>query len=166
MADVTDTFYPAQSTLGFGTQWLIGNGESPEEFEAVPFVKRITPSGFQSSIIDVTHLRSPSRHREKRAGLRDTGAFSVELLWNPKHESQSNAGGGTGVFQNGGLLAWSISQEEKNMVLKSADDESPQTEMPFAGIITNYQIGEANEDGVIMLTVEVTPVRDFSAQLP
>lgn len=165
MADVTGTYYAAEGIHGYGTEWLIGDGASPETFEAVPFVKRITPGDMTTAVIDKTHLRSPEAHREKKAGLRDSGPFAIEMIWHPKHESQSNQGGGSGVFQNGGLFKMWRNREERNMKL-ILPDGSPATELPFRGCITKCQVGEIGEDGVIPLFVEVTPLRDFSADLP
>jgi hypothetical protein len=33
-------------------------------------------------------------------------------------------------------------------------------------VITKCQVGEIGEDGIIPLNVEVTPLQDFSANLP
>jgi hypothetical protein len=173
MADLTDTYYPSEGIHGYGTQWLIGDGAKPiEGFEAVPYVKRVTPGDMTTEVMDKTHLRSPAAHREKKAGLRDSGAFAIELIWTPKHESQSNAGGGTGVFAAGGLFAMWRKRQELNMKLVIEDgDEAAQppveaTELPFRGVITKCQVGEIGEDGIIPLNVEVTPLQDFSANLP
>lgn len=165
MANLTDTYYASEGIHGYGTQWMIGDGASPEVFEAVPYVKRITPGDMTTAVLDKTHLRSPAAHREKKAGLRDSGPFSIELIWHPKHESQSNAGGGVGAFASGGLFYMWRNRLEKNMKLV-LPDESPATELPFSGVITKCQVGEIGEDGVIPLMVEVTPVQDFSASLP
>src|SRR5688572_507885 len=127
MADVTDTYYPSEGIHGYGTQWMIGDGASPEVFEAVPYVKRITPGDMTTAVMDKTHLRSPEAHREKKAGLRDSGPFSIEMIWHPKHESQSNEGGGSGVFATGGLFAMWRARSEHNMKLVLPDG-SPATE--------------------------------------
>jgi hypothetical protein len=165
MADLSGTYYASEGIHGYGTEWQIGDGASPENFESVPFVKRITPGDMTTAVLDKTHLRSPDTHREKKLGLRDSGPFSVELIWTPKHESQSNAGGGSGVFQGGGLFAMWIARSEHNMKL-IIPDGSPETELPFRGAISKCQVGEIGEDGIIPLMVEVTPLRDFSASLP
>jgi Lambda phage tail tube protein, TTP len=176
MADMTDTFYPAEGIHGYGTQWLIGMGDvtpGPETFEAVPYVKRITPGDMTTEVMDKTHLRSPEAHREKKAGLRDSGPFAIEMIYHPKHESQSNAGGGTGVYANGGIFWMWRTRKEQNMKLILPDGDptaSPApieaTELPFRGVITKCQVGEIGEDAVIPLMVEVTPLQDFSAGLP
>ncbi|MDH5244806.1 MAG: hypothetical protein OEW98_00020 [Betaproteobacteria bacterium] len=165
MANLTDTYYAAEAIHGYGVQWEIGDGTSPEVFEAVPYVRKITPGAMTTAVIDKTHLRSPSAHREKKAGLRDSGPFAMELIYYPKHESQSNAGGGTGSFAAGGLCYMWINRLEKNMKFVLPDG-SPETEIPFTGVITKYQPGEMGADGIIPLMIEVTPVADFSASLP
>jgi hypothetical protein len=167
MADVTDQYYPAEAIHGYGTQWLIGDGASPETFTAVAQVTKITPGDMTTDVIDKTHLRSPEAHREKKAGLRDSGAFTMECLWDPTHESHSNAGGGSGAFQNGGIMALWRNRTERNQKLLLPDETgSPTTEWPFRGVITKCQPGEIGADGLIPLMVEVTPLQDFSADLP
>jgi hypothetical protein len=165
MPDVTGTFYNSEALIGYGWEWLIGDGASPEVFEAVPFVRRIVPGGMPTAVQDVTHLRSPDAHREKKATISDSDAFTIELQYNPTHESQSNLGGGSGVFATGGILAMKRLKTEKNMILR-VPTGSPADDFPFAGVITNYAIGEVTVDGVVMLTVEVTPLRSYAAGLP
>lgn len=165
MSDLTDTYYAAEGIHGYGTQWMIGYGTSPLSYEAVPYVKKITPGEMTTAILDKTHLRSPAAHREKKAGLRDSGPFQIEMIYHPKHESQSNEGGGSGAFQDGGLFYMWINRLEIYQKLVLADG-SPATELPFRGVITKCQVGEIGEDGVIPLMVEVTPLQDFSADLP
>ena len=104
MADVTDTFYPATDAMvGYGTQWLIGDGASPETFQAVEAVVSFEAGGETTAVIDTTHLRSPGRHREVRAGMITSAPFTGSSIFLPQSESQSYAGGGTGSFVNGGL---------------------------------------------------------------
>lgn len=166
MAEVTDTFYKATGAIhGYGGQWLIGNGASPEVFEAVANVVRIVPGDMTTAVIDRTHLRSPAAHREKMAGLRDSGPIAMEVIYDPTHESHTNAGGGSGTFQNGGIFAMWIDRLERNHIIR-LNDGSPATEVPFSGIITKCQLGEIGPDDKIMLNVEVTPVADFSSELP
>src|SRR5678815_5194141 len=105
MSDVTDQFYAGEAIHGYGAQLLVGDGGSPEGFDAVADVNSITPGEMSTAVIDKTHLRSPEAHREKMAGIRDSGPFTCSLNWRPDHESQSNAGGGAGSFANGGLVA-------------------------------------------------------------
>lgn len=165
MANLTGQFYANQAYHGYGTQLCIGDGTSPESFEAIPFIRRITPGSLITNMLPATHLRSPNAHMEKKAGLRDSGPMQCEMQHVPKHESQSNAGGGSGSFQNGGLVAFSIARVEKNYLLILSDG-SPATEIPFAGVISEYTIGEIGEDAIVPLNMAVTPIRDYSASLP
>ena len=98
MANRTDTFYAADAIHGYGAQLKVGNGASPETFEAVALLRRITFGEMSTAVIDKTHLRSPAAHREKLMGLRDSGPFSIEGIYNPDEESLNNTGGGSGSF--------------------------------------------------------------------
>lgn len=167
MADVTDTYYPSDAIHGYGAQWLIGKGDlvpGPETFTAVAQVKTISPGEMTTETLDKTHLRSPEAHREHRAGLRDTGPFAIQCIWNPADESHSNAGGGSGAFEDGGLVFLWRTRAERNMKIVLPD--TGETEWPFRGVITKCQPGEIGEDGIVMLDVEVQPLMDISAALP
>jgi hypothetical protein len=165
LGDPTSTYYASEGFAGYGAELLVGNAASPEVFEAVAFVVSITPGAMSTTVIDRTHLRSPAAHMEKLAGLRDSGAFTAELIWAPTHRSQSNAGGGSGAFATGGLIDMWINRTEHNFKVKLADG-SPATEFPFRGIVTRFQPGTITGNDKVNCTVEMTPVRDFSASLP
>jgi hypothetical protein len=166
MADQTDEFYEGDAIHGYGAQWLIGNGADPgETFQAVAEVVSITPGDMTTAVLEKTHLRSPAAHREKKLGLRDSGAFSFVLNWRPQDESQSNAGGGAGSFTAGGIMALWRTRAERNMQIM-VPDGSPAMAWPFRGGITKCQPGEISNEGIIPLMVEVTPLTDFSADLP
>ena len=78
MADVTDTYYPGEAFTGYGVQLLVGQGgASPETFVAIADLETITPGDMSTTVIEKTHLRSPEAHKEKMAGLRDSGAFAL-----------------------------------------------------------------------------------------
>jgi hypothetical protein len=163
--DVTNTFYAGEAIHGYGAQLLVGDGASPEGFDAIADVISITPGEMSTAVIDKTHLRSPAAHREKMAGIRDSGPFTVNLNWRPDHESQNNTGGGAGSFATGGLVAMWIARTTHNFKIV-LNDGSPATEWPFRGIVTRFQPGEIGIDDKINATVEITPVSDFSADLP
>lgn len=165
MADVTDKFYAGAAIHGYGAQLQVGDGASPETFEALADVISITPGDMSTAVIEKTHLRSPEAHREKLAGLRDSGPFTVVMNYRPTHESQTNLGGGSGSFATGGLFAIWRSREERNYKIV-LNDGSPATEFPFTGIVTRCQLGEIGPDSKIELTAEFTPISDFSADLP
>ena len=157
MADLTNTYYAAQGSVhGYGSQFMVGDGASPEAFEAVAEVSEIVFGDMSTVVFERTHLRSLNAHREKLAGLRDSGPFSMKLNYRPGHESQNRVGGGSGSFASGGVLNLWINRTTKNFKIVMSD--SPATEIPFAGVITKYQPGTIGPDGGTDLTVEVTPI--------
>jgi hypothetical protein len=164
MADVTDTDYAAEAIKGQGGQWLIGSTGSPQVFDAVYGVRRITPGGTTTNIIDKTHLRSPNNHTEKMAGRRDSDAFEIEMIYNPNHESHNNTGGGSGAFASGGLFAMNIAQTELDMKIKLADG-SPANEIAFRGIVADLRLGEISDQELVTLIARVMPLQDWTGDL-
>ena len=146
---------------------MVGQGDSPESFVAVADVIEITPGEMSTAIIDKTHLRSPEAHREKLAGIRDSGPFTCKLNWRPKHGTQSNQTNTTehGVASGRGLIALWRERTEANFKIV-LNDGSPATEWPFRGVVTKFQPGAVGVDTKIDATVEITPLQDFSADLP
>jgi hypothetical protein len=158
MADVTDQFYPAEGKFhGYGTQFMVGDDTSPPNFEALAEVTNIALGRMTTAAFDRTHLRSPNAHREKLAGMRDSEAITLQLNWRPKHESQSNTGGGSGSFAAGGLLHFCITRATKTWKLVCTD-ESPATEVEIEAFVSAYQIGPIGVDDGPGLTVELTPL--------
>jgi Lambda phage tail tube protein, TTP len=241
MANVTNTFYPGEAVVGYGSQLLVGQNDGPPEtFVAVADVTTITPGDMTTEVVDKTHLRSPDAHREKIATIRDSGPFALEGNWRPQHGSQSNAGGDG--FTTGGLVKLWRNRSERNMkivvpigrpgaaititltqtggvatatsaaphgletgtvveVQNATPTEyngihtitvvttttftypvpvataSPATgtisaipsdtlEWPFRGVVTKFQPGQMTVNEKIPFTAEVTPLQDFSANLP
>ena len=164
MPNVTDTFYAGSSFIGYGTQLMVHQDDgSPGTYAAIADVESITPGDMSTAVVDKTHLRSPEAHREKLAALRDSGPFSLVGNWRPTHGSQSNAGGDG--FTAGGLIAlWRTRAERLFKIVLS--DGSPATEWPFRGVVTKFQPGEIGIDGKVTFTAEITPLQDFSADLP
>ena len=167
-ANLTNTFYAATGGRnGYGSQLKVGDGASPEVFEALGEVTKITFGDLTTSVLTRTHLRSPDGHHEKLAGIQDSGPFQLEMNWRPTHVSQSNSGGGSGAFASGGLLAMKRARAEHNFILVYLDTADADTlELPFAGIVTKYQPGEVSVEGSTKLMVEITPVRSYMAALP
>lgn len=166
MANLTDTYYAGEAFHGYGSQLMVGDGGgSPEGFEAIADITEISFGDMTTAVIEKTHLRSPEAHREKLAGFRDSGAFTVKGNYRPSHESQSNAGGGSGSFVSGGLVAIWRTREERNFKLVLSDG-SPGTELPFRAIVSKFQPGTVGTEGKVDFTAEFTPLQDFSADLP
>ncbi len=166
MADTyTDQFYAGEGFHGYGSQLLVGDGTSPENFDAVAFIKTITPGEMSTAVIDKTHLRSPFAHREKLAGLRDSGPFTIQGFWAPSNGTQNNAGDPTITsFASGGLLSFWIDRTTRNFRIKCSDADT--TTFPFTGFVSKFQPGEIGTEDAVMFTAEITPVSDFSADLP
>lgn len=166
MSNVTDTYYAGDAFHGYGSQLLVGQDDgSPETFVAVADVAEITPGDMTTAVIEKTHLRSPEAHREKLAGLRDSGPFTIMGNWRPTHGSQSNAGGDGFGTSGGGLIGLWRQRIERNFKIV-LNDGSPATEWPFRGVITKFQPGTIGNDDKVNFTAEITPLSDFSADLP
>jgi hypothetical protein len=169
VTDATDLFYPSEGINGYGAQIEVGDGGSPEVFEAIAFVKTITPGEMSTGVYERTHLRSPDAHKEKGAGLRDSGPFVITGTWVPTNQSQSNTGGGTGPFTSGGLVAlWRGRAQHNFKIILNDGIGSPAigTEWPFRGIVTKFQPGQISGDNDIDFTAEFTPVQAYDAALP
>lgn len=162
----TDTFYAGEAIVGYGAQLLVGDGASPEGFEAIADLMSITPGEISSAIIDKTHLRSPDGHREKTVGLTDSGPFSLTGNWRPNHASQSYVGGGTGSFASGGLPKMLANKTEKNFKLKLVLPDTTSLEWPFRGVVSKFQPGTISGDERIPFTAEITPLRGYLSSLP
>lgn len=160
MADVTGTFYAGSAQVGYGAQLLVGQDDgSPETFVAVADIDTIEPGEMTTEVVDKTHLRSPDGHREKVATIRDSGPFTVTGNWRLDHGSHSNAGGDG--FDIGLIGLWRTRAERNfRIVLPDA------TVWPFRGVVTRYQPGAISVDSKIGFTAEITPLQDFSADLP
>lgn len=158
--DRTDTFYAASDDAiqGYGGQLLVGDGASPEAFEAVAGVVNIEPGDSSSADVDTTHLRSPNRHREHRAGIGDDAVWSIEMIYMPNEWSHSVAGGGSGAFATGGLPAMKTAGTNHNFILK-LNNGSPETEIAFRGYVGSFGIGSVDVDGVVHATATVMPTQ-------
>lgn len=172
MADVTDTFYAGDAFIGYGAQFLVGQDDgSPETFVAVPDIDKITPGDMTTGVVDITHLRSPGRHREKKGTIRDSGAIVLTGNYRPEHGAHKQLGG-DGFDSTHSLLTLWRNVTENNFILRLPDDAglvgSPEEniDLPIRGVVTKYQIGELSLDGKCPFTAEITPLRDYSDQLP
>lgn len=166
--DRTDTFYAAEGAIhGYGTQIQVGDGASPETFEAIAGIVSITPGEMSTADIDRTHLRSPDAHREHMPGMRDSGPFSCEAIWLPEEQSQSNAGGGSGSFTSGGVIALWRGRLTHNFRIVVPIPGSPDGIVwPFRGYVSQFQPGEVGVDDKINATVSFQPTEAYDADLP
>lgn len=170
--DVTDTYYAIADAVlpGMGTQWLVGNGASPEVFEAVAGVVSFAAGSSPAAKIPVTHLRSPGRTEESIAGQITMAAFTGTMRWLPLHQSQSYAGtgSGSGAFAGGGLAKLKETGEIRTHKIKFVTTGgSPGLEMTFRGYVEDFSPAqEIVIDGVVGATVSVMPTAEFMSTLP
>jgi hypothetical protein len=168
MSDVTDQFYAGEAFIGYGAQLKVGQGDSPETFVAVADVMTITPGAMTTGVIEKTHLRSPGRHKEKLATIRDSGAFTLTGNYRPGHGSQNNnPAGGDGFNPGRSLLQLWRNVTEANFEIAFPDDAgSPAIVLPFRGVVTKFQPGALGTETKVDFTCEITPLADFSDLLP
>lgn len=164
MADVTGTYYQNDTDIGYGTELLVGQGDSPETFVAVKGVVSIKLGKLTNEKIQRTHLRSPNRAHEYTTGLADYDAISVRVNWDPNHGSQSSAGGTDG-FTGAGLLGLNISQATTNFIARLQINSSP-FDWPFSGKVISFDPPEITNDGLLEATFEIQPVSDYRGDLP
>jgi hypothetical protein len=164
MSDVTGTYYAGEAFIGYGSQFVVGQDDgSPESFAAVADVMQIQAGEMSTAVVQKTHLRSPDRHHEKLATIRDSGPFTLSGNWRPSHGSQSNAGGDG--FTSGGLISLWRNVDERNMKI-ILPIGSPAIEWPFRGVVTKFQPGTIGLEEKVDFTCEVTPLQAFDAELP
>lgn len=169
MPDRTDQFYAAEGAIhGYGSQLMVGDGSSPEQFEAIAAVVTITPGAMNTADILRTHLRSPDAHQEHMPGLRDSGAFTVEGIWLADEQSQSNTGGGAGPFAGGGLVALWRGRQIHNfkIVVMTAPGSPSGFEWPFRGYVAQFQPGSITGADKINFTASFQPTEAYDAALP
>lgn len=171
--NITDLYYAGEAFIGYGSQFLVGQGDSPETFTAAPDINSITPGDMTTGIVDITHLRSPDRHREKKGTLRDSGAIVCEGNYRPNHGAHKRTGGDGFSATHNLLELWrNVTENNFQLVFPDREDAgasgSPLTgiALDVAGVITRYQIGVMGLDTKVPFTLEVTPLRDYSAGLP
>jgi hypothetical protein len=157
MADVTDTYYSSEGFHGYGSQLLVGDGASPEAFVAVAEVTAITPGSIDTADLVRTHLRSPEAHHEHLPGMRDSGEFGIAGTLRLDHESQNNA-------DPNGLIFLSRTRAIRNWKIKLSDAD--ETEWPFRGYVSKFQIGELGLGAVVPFTAAMRPTQDYSVNLP
>lgn len=164
MSDVTGTFYSGEAFVGYGTELLVGQDDgSPETFAAVADIDTIEPGEMSTEVVDKTHLRSPDGHREKIATIRDSGPFTITGNWRLEHGSHANAGGDG--FDIGLIGLWRT-RAERNFKIKITLPSTTVVTWPFRGVVTRYQPGSISVDQKVGFTAEITPLEDFSADLP
>lgn len=166
MADITDTTYASNATVGYLAQWKIHQGDgTPGTYTSVAQVSSIQFGDMTANIINKTHLRSPGRAHEKRATIRDLGPFTMTGQLDMTHGSHNNAGG-DGFASPGGMIALHRNLTERDMMIVLDDDGSPGVELPFRGVISRLNLGQLTLEGIQEFTADVQPLQDYTATLP
>lgn len=154
--DRTGTFYAAEGAIiGYGAQVLVGNGASPEVFEAVAGVKSVTLPETMFNDVIRTHLRSLNRHQEHMAGIRDSSEMSVEGIYIPGEPSLVTAGGGTGPFMTGGLPTLSEDGVDRNFIVRLADIGT--SEVEIRGYIKGFSLTNLETENPLGFKFSVQP---------
>lgn len=166
--DVTDLYYSSEAKIGYGGQFLVGQGGSPETFVAVPEIDSMTVLDGTTGVVDVTHLRSPGRHREKRGTLRDSGPITLTGTYRPAHGAHKRAGG-DGFSATHSLFSLFRNVTEANFGIYIPDTPQPDGSpaetgdiLPIRGTVTRYQVGAMTLDAKQTFTAEITPLRDYT----
>jgi len=173
-ADVTDTFYAGEAFIGYSGQLKVGQGDSPQTFVAVADVTMIEPGNTPATIINKTHLRSPGRTHEKISTIRDLGPFKLAGNYRPGHGSHALAGGdGFAAPSYGGasdgksLPALHRSQAVNDFQIELTDADSVVHILgPFAGVVSDYKIGQITLENKVEFTADIQPLSDWTASLP
>lgn len=161
MANVTGTNYAGNADIGYNSEFLVGQGNSPETFVAVADVVEIGLGGFTNEIIDKTHLRSPGRAREKFVGLADYDNITVKCQYDPANRHGSHkVTGGDGFSATHNLLALNISGAEANF-MALIGSSSPQEQIDIAGVVSGVSKPQITVNGKIEVTYTITPLRDY-----
>ncbi len=162
MANVTGTYYAGDAFIGYGAELRVGQDDgSPETFVAVADVTVITPGDMTTGVVEKTHLRSPDRHKEKIATLRDSGAFSISGNYRPQHGSHTVAGGDGFAADRSLVSLWRDVTEANFEIELPIDAGSPAIVLAFRGVVTKYQIGALGVETKVDFTAEITPLSAY-----
>jgi len=71
--------------IGYGSSIELGDGESPEEFTAIPGLKDFEfPRVGEVAEVDVTSHDSPDESEESIPGLKKASEFDIEIHYDPE----------------------------------------------------------------------------------
>jgi hypothetical protein len=123
----------SQSTTGFGAEFGIKSGSN---FAFLAEVKSISGLGMTREMRDVTHLKSPTRYREKKPGLRDGKGAVIRFAYVP------------GGADETALLAAINSDVVGTFAVKFPGGAI----WSFDGFATDFEVGEINAEGEMEAT--------------
>lgn len=128
----------ASAIYSQGTKFAVSASGSPPSFSNIPEIVSIGGPDGQSPLIDVTDLDSTAR--EFLLGLKDEGAFSLEMFYIPQnavHQTLRNA--------------WS---NRTTMQFRVTFADSTTTVWEFSGLVTGFQ-QTAGVDQALKATVGI-----------
>ncbi len=160
MSDRTGTFYAADGAIiGYGAQVLIGNGASPEVFTAVAGVKKVKMPETMFADTDFTHLRSPNRHKEHGAGIRDSSEMEVEgiYIFGDTSLTADGVGSGTTAFASGGMPTLAEDGQNRNIIVRFADDDT--SEVAITGYIKGFSLTDVGTTEPVGYKFAVMPAQ-------
>jgi len=166
-ADVTGDFYASEGFIGYGAEFQVGQGDSPETFTSVPEVTRISPIvSMTTGKTRVTHLRSEDRHHEDAPTLSESQDITIEGTYRPGHGAHLLAGGdGFDADHNLQALRASAARNNFRIVLPEAAglEGSPAEAiaLPLVGFVSKYEIGELGIDNKVPFTLVITPTKAY-----
>ncbi|MFA5388066.1 MAG: phage tail tube protein [Candidatus Paceibacterota bacterium] len=102
-----------QGSTGFGTLIKIGNGQSPETFNAIAEVKDINGPNMSQEFAEFTHQQSPSGFREYKPTFKNSGDITFKCNFLPDDTTQG--------FSTSGLLKDFADQTLRNFQLLFPD---------------------------------------------
>lgn len=171
MGDVTGTFYPGTADIGYGSEFLVGQGDGeegppvvPETFVAIPNVTEVNLGAFTADIIDKTHLRSPGRAHEKMSGLRDFENITVKCDYD-RTSGAHKLEGGDGFLPGYSMVALHLNQTPANfMALVGSPGGAPQEEIVIQGVVSGMTRPTLSPSGKMEVTYTITPLHDYLDQ--
>lgn len=119
----------------FGVETAAGSGV----FTTLAEVTNITAPNAQVDQVDVTHLTSPNRAKEFKAGLADYGDMTVKL----NHIPQS----ATDIF----ILAWRTAGDTRSCKITYPNGHT----QTFPGFVKGYQIEDFEASAALKSTLSV-----------
>src|SRR5690606_36383151 len=129
------------ASIGYGSEFRLGDGATPEVFTALAEVINITPPSDTVDIIDATHMQSPNGTRDYFEGLIDPAECSIGLSFVP------------GGAADDAIQTWKSTGGVKNCQIKFANGV-PWT---FSGLLTGYEPTVPVDDKMTAtLTIKVT----------
>lgn len=140
MADET------QAELGYGVRLQV-EGVTPGQYaDVLSQLTEIDPPELKADAVEATHHKSPNKHRERIAGMLDTGEIQFTGFFASGNEGAVDMRGKIGKRMNWRLV----------YPLPEGGDEGDQETWTMRGILTSFKPNTPLE-GVMTYTATLTP---------